>query len=172
MADPYIGEIRMFGGNFAPVGWMFTNGQLLSISEYEALFNLIGTTYGGDGVQTFALPDLRGRIPIHQSNQYPIGQAAGTETVTLTTAQIPAHSHTLNGTNTEAESANPAGALFGGSADTMFYAPYNPGKSAVMNPAAVGPDGNSQPHDNMQPFLCVSFIIAVEGIYPSSSSSS
>ncbi len=165
--DPYIGEIRMFGGNFAPVGWSFCSGQILSISENEALFALIGTTYGGDGVTTFALPDLRGRLPVHQSPSFPIGGAAGVESVTLTTAQIPAHTHGALGSSAVVEGSNPAGALFATSEDTPFYAPFNAAKSASLNPAAVGPSGGSQPHDNMQPYLCVSFIIALEGIFPS-----
>lgn len=165
--DPYIGEIRMFGGNFAPVGWSFCSGQILSISENEALFALIGTTYGGDGVTTFALPDLRGRLPVHQSPSFPIGGAAGVESVTLTTAQIPAHTHGALGSSAVVEGSNPAGALFATSEDTPFYAPFNAAKSASLSPAAVGPSGGSQPHDNMQPYLCVSFIIALEGIFPS-----
>jgi microcystin-dependent protein len=170
MSDPYIGEIRMFGGNFAPVGWSFCNGQLLSISEYTALFQLIGTTYGGDGVSTFALPDLRGRLPISQGTgqggSYALGQAAGTETVTLTTAQMPAHAHSFVGSTAEVEVATPANGVFATSADTPFYAPYNPGKGATLNAAVVGSAGGSQPHDNMMPSLCVTFIIALEGIYP------
>ncbi|MFO0756523.1 MAG: tail fiber protein [Byssovorax sp.] len=166
MSDPYVGEIRMFGGNFAPLGWMFCNGQLLSLSEYEALFNLIGTTYGGDGVQTFALPDLRGRLPIHQSTAHPLGQALGTESVTLTTQNLPAHNHMVLGSTAEVETANPTGQVFATSADTSFYGPENPGKGVTLNGATVSVAGSGQPHDNMQPYLCVSFIIAVEGIFP------
>ena len=166
MSDPYVGEIRMFGGNFAPLGWMFCNGQLLSIAEYEALYSLIGTTYGGDGQVTFALPDLRGRLPIHQAPSYALGQAAGVESVTLTVAQIPAHTHMLIGSSAESETANPSNALFATSADTPFYAPYNSAKGATLNAQVVSSSGGSQPHDNMMPSLCVTFIIAVEGIYP------
>src|SRR5262245_37225681 len=126
MSDPYIGEIRMFGGNFAPLDWAFCNGQLLAISQYEALFNLIGTTYGGDGVTTFALPDLRGRLPMHQGSGYPIGGAAGQESVTLTLPQIPAHTHSAFGSSAEVEVASPQGQMFATSADTPFYAPNNP----------------------------------------------
>lgn len=171
MSDPYVGEIRMFGGNFAPLGWAFCNGQILSISEYEALYSLIGTTYGGDGVQTFALPDLRGRIPIDQGQSigstYALGQAAGTETVTLTLQQIPAHTHLVMGSGAETETAVPSNAVFATSADTNFYGPTISGKGAAFNAQTVGSSGGSQPHDNMMPFQCVTFIIALEGIYPS-----
>ncbi len=165
--DPYVGEIRMFGGNFAPVGWMFCNGQILGIAEYEALYALIGTTYGGDGQSTFALPDLRGRIPIHQSPSYALGSAAGVESVTLTIGQLPAHGHTLSGSAAESETANPQNGLFATSVDTPFYAPFNSAKGATLNPQVVGQSGGGQPHNNMMPFQCVTFIIAVEGIYPS-----
>ena len=171
MANPYVGEIRMFGGNFAPVGWMFCNGQLLAISEYEALFNLIGTTYGGDGQTTFALPNLQGRIPLHQGNgaggNYPLGQAAGSETITLTTLQMPAHTHGLVGSGAGAETASPSGGVFASSSDTSFYGPAIPGKGTTLNAAVLGSSGGALPHDNMMPFQCVTFMIAVEGIYPS-----
>ena len=169
MSDPYIGEVRMFGGNFAPLGWAFCNGQLLSISDNEALFNLIGKTYGGDGVSTFALPDLRGRIPIHQGPSSTIGMSGGSETVTLTQSQMPSHTHTAQGSSAEVEVANPAGAVFATGSDTPYYAPFNPDKAVSMSSAVVGSAGGSLPHDNMQPYLCVSFIIALEGIYPSQS---
>src|SRR5256885_10881210 len=111
MAQPYVGEIRMFAGNFAPAGWMFCEGQLLPISEYETVFNLIGTTYGGDGQSTFALPDLRGRLPIHQGNSFVLAQAGGAEEITLTVNQIPAHSHPMLGSTDTANSANPGGSV-------------------------------------------------------------
>lgn len=167
MAQPYVGEIRMFGGNFAPLGWAFCDGQLLSISDYEALYSLIGTTYGGDGVQTFALPDLRGRLPIHQSPGYALGSAAGTESITLTPGQMPMHTHLLLGSTAEAETASPSNALLAASADTPFYGPSISGKGAVLNPLALSAAGGSQPHDNMMPSICVTFMIALEGIYPS-----
>lgn len=171
MSDPYIGEVRMFGGNFAPVGWAFCNGGLLAISEYEALFNLLGTTYGGDGQTTFALPDLRGRLPIHAGTQpggptYDLGQSAGSESVTLTSAQMPAHTHALLASQSPADGADPRGSLLAGSDSLNCYGPANPDKSSAMNPGFVGQTGGSQAHENMQPFLCVSFIIALEGIYP------
>jgi microcystin-dependent protein len=166
MSDPYVGEIRIFGGNFAPVGWALCNGQLLSISEYEALFQLIGTTYGGDGVTTFALPNLQGRVPVHQGNGYPLGQAAGVESVTLVTAQMPQHSHLWTATSTDAEGAAPQGAQLAAGSGFAVYGAANPGKAVTMAASTLGPAGGSEPHDNMAPFLCMSFIIALQGIYP------
>lgn len=166
MADPYLGEIRMFGGNFAPIGWATCDGQLLSIAENSALFSLIGTTYGGDGVNTFALPDLRGRVAAHFGGALALGQVGGSESVTLTVAQIPSHSHTA-----EAASAgtvrSPAGQVW--AADRgQNVAPYAAAADGhAMAATAIGPQGGGQPHDNMQPFLAVSFIIALLGIYPS-----
>ncbi|MFE5322762.1 phage tail protein [Paenibacillus sp. NPDC056579] len=169
MADPFIGEIRMFGGNFAPLGWLKCDGQLLSIAQYSTLYTLIGTTYGGDGVNTFALPDLRGRLPIHQGTgaggTYALGQAAGTETVTLTTQQIPAHSHTVRAFSQQGDTNSPNNAVWANSTLDQFGADTTiPG---TMHPAAVGITGGSQPHENMMPYLCVHFIIATEGIFPS-----
>ncbi|MFO0590955.1 MAG: tail fiber protein [Polyangiaceae bacterium] len=171
MSDPFVGEIRMFGGNFAPIGWAFCNGQLVAISENETLFTLLGTTYGGDGVTTFALPDLRGRLPIHQGagggGNYTPGQAAGVESVTLTANQMPAHLHTITASTVDAETASPAGALFAASSDTPFYGPSVPGKGTTLHPTVLGAVGGTMPHDNMMPYLAVSFIIALEGIFPS-----
>ena len=155
MAQPYIGEIRMFAGNFAPLAWEFCNGQLLPISENEALFQLIGTTYGGDGESTFALPNLQSRVPLHMGNgpdgiSYPLAQAAGTEQETLSTQQMPVHSHALVASTAFADQTSPAGNI--------------PGQPAV---AAMTPVGGSQPHDNTQPFLCVNYIISLFGIFPS-----
>ena len=165
--DPYVGEIRMFGGNFAPLGWAFCNGQTLPISEYAALFNLIGTTYGGDGQTTFALPNLQGRLPVHQGNGFAMGQVGGSETVTLTTAQLPAHPHSFQanpGTGMQKTPTNNVPAAIGtGSA----YAQDPP--VTALAPQSIGLDGGSRPHDNMQPYQCVSFIIALEGIYPTPS---
>jgi microcystin-dependent protein len=163
--DSFLGEIRMFGGNFAPLGWAFCNGQLLSISENEALFSLIGTAYGGDGQSTFALPDLRGRLPLHQGPSDPLGTMSGVESVTLNTAQVPAHTHALVATSAAAASPVPGGALLARADDFAAYANAAPTTELVSG--AVSPAGNGQPHDNIQPFLCVSFIIALEGIYPS-----
>ena len=166
MSTPYIGEIRLFGGNFAPMGWSFCDGQLLPIAQYDALFNLIGTTYGGDGQTTFALPDLRGRLPLHQSSGYVVGQQGGVEQVTLTTQQIPGHSHQVAGSAANAATTSPAGnvAATMGAVTTFLYGLDAPPSS--LAPQSVGVAGGNQPHDNLQPFLCVSFIIALEGIYP------
>ena len=165
MAQPYVGEIRMFGGNFAPAGWMFCQGQLLPISENETLFQLIGTTYGGDGLSTFALPDLRGRVPIHQGAGFILAETGGAEEVTLTTNQIPAHTHPLMASGNIATSANPANAVPGQSPSISLYESDVPG--AGLNVAAIPPIGGSQPHNNFQPYLCVSFIISLFGIFPS-----
>ena len=167
MAQPYVGEIRMFAGNFAPAGWMFCEGQLLPISENETLFQLIGTTYGGDGESTFALPDLRGRIPIHQGNGFILAETGGAEEITLTINQIAVHSHPLLGTVNQATQNQPQDALLAQS-PTQNAFPYsldNPG--TTLNPATIGPVGGSQPHTNFQPYLCVDFIISLFGIFPS-----
>lgn len=166
MAQPYVGEIRMFAGNFAPAGWMFCEGQLLSISENETLFQLIGTTYGGDGQSTFALPDLRGRIPIHQGNGFILAEAGGAEEVTLTTSQIPVHSHPLLATNNTATSQTASGQVMAASTGATI-SPY--GSDAPLTnlaPTTIGAVGGSQPHTNFQPYLCVSFIISLFGIFP------
>lgn len=165
MSQPYIGEIRMFGGNFAPLGWEFCHGQLLPIVENEALFALIGTTYGGNGETTFALPDLRGRIPIHQGNGYILAETGGAETVTLTASQIPAHSHSaqLIAVGVPAERRNPKGAKFAQPREPAYA---TPGTVVPLDAITSGAAGGSQPHENMQPFLCVSFIISLFGIFP------
>jgi microcystin-dependent protein len=165
MAQPYVGEIRMFAGNFAPAGWMFCEGQLLPISEYETLFNLIGTTYGGDGQSTFALPDVRGRVPLHFGNGFTLAETGGVETVTLTVSQIPAHSHPLLATSSTATQQNVANNLL---AEATLFNPYiNVTPNAPMAPQAVTSTGGSQPHNNFQPYLCVDFIISLFGIFPS-----
>jgi microcystin-dependent protein len=164
MAQPYVGEIRMFGGNFAPAGWMFCDGQLLPISENETLFQLIGTTYGGDGQSTFALPDLRGRVPIHQGNGFILAETGGAEQITLNTNQIPVHSHVPLSSSTGG-SDSPSNNFWGTSTSGNPYvaAPGN----LVMNPAAIGSIGGSQPHENMIPYLGISHIISLFGIFPS-----
>lgn len=165
MAQPYVGEIRMFAGNFAPAGWMFCEGQLLPISENETLFQLIGTTYGGDGQSTFALPDLRGRLPIHQGNGFILAETGGAEEITLTVSQIPAHSHPLLGSTDPGGQINPAGQVL---AASFAVTPYiNDAPSGNMAPAAISSVGGSQPHTNFQPYLCVDFIISLFGIFPS-----
>jgi microcystin-dependent protein len=154
----------MFAGNFAPAGWMFCEGQLLPISEYETLFNLIGTTYGGDGQSTFALPDLRGRIPLHQGNGFVLAETGGAEEVTLTVSQIPAHSHAMLANSGTANSTDPTTRLFA-KPDKNLYRPS--GASNAMAAQAVSGTGGSQPHTNFQPYLCVDFIISLFGIFPS-----
>jgi microcystin-dependent protein len=171
MAQPYVGEIRMFGGNFAPAGWEFCNGQLLPISENETLFNLIGTTYGGDGQATFALPDLQGRLPVHQGtgqglSAYVIGETGGVETVTLTTQQIPGHTHAVQAYGDQPGSAaNPGGKLLAQSFNVVPF--INDVPTGSFNAAAVDLVGGNQPHTNIQPYLCISFIISLFGIFPS-----
>ncbi len=165
MAQPYVGEIRMFAGNFAPAGWMFCEGQLLPISEYETLFNLIGTTYGGDGQSTFALPDLRGRLPLHMGNSFTLAETGGVEEVTLTVSQIPAHSHPLLASSSPGTSNTPVANVTAESATINTY--IQDVTNSNMNPAAVSSVGGSQPHTNFQPYLCVDFIISLFGIFPS-----
>jgi microcystin-dependent protein len=155
----------MFAGNFAPAGWMLCQGQVLSIADNTTLFALIGTTYGGDGQQTFALPNLSSRVPIHQGPGFVLGQAAGEETVTLTPQQIPLHTHALQGNSASSSSPNPAGMYWGASSSAAFAA--GAATNANMNAAAIGNAGGSQPHDNMLPFLAVNFIISLFGIFPS-----
>jgi microcystin-dependent protein len=171
MATPFIGEIKMFAGNFAPRGYAFCNGQLLAISQNTALFSILGTTYGGNGQTTFALPDLRGRVPIHQGqgpglSNYFLGQVAGTENVTLLTTQIPAHNHLVNavaagGTQDTPVNGYPAVESTGTSKNYSSASP-----AGQMAPGTVAPAGGNQPHSNIQPYNCVSFIIALEGIFP------
>lgn len=168
MAQPYIGEIRMFGGNFAPAGWMFCEGQLLPISENDTLFTLIGTTYGGDGQETFALPDLRGRVPVHMGSNgqssYTQGETGGVETVTLTKGQMPAHSHAFITYNATSNTPNPGNNLLGLSTRIQMYYGDNP--NVAMNANSLGQAGGNQPHENFMPYLCVNFIISLFGIFP------
>lgn len=170
MSSPYVGEIRMFGGNFAPAGWANCDGQLVPISENETLFNLIGTTYGGDGQETFALPNLNDRAPMHMgtgsglSPRFP-GEVGGSESVTLTSAQLGGHQHNLMGSTDSGTSPNPGGAVPAtGAAVRIFRASFN---GSTMPGDAVSSVGGSQPHDNMQPYLVIRFIISLFGIYPS-----
>lgn len=169
MSQPFIGSIKMFGGNFPPLGYAFCNGQLIPISENDALFALLGTTYGGDGQTTFALPDLRGRVPIHQGTPpggptFVIGQTVGTETVTLTANQLPAHTHSLGANSGPGNVSGPAGAVWAQSAGTQNY---GPNVDTPMSANAVGIAGGSQPHENMQPYLAINFIISLYGVFPS-----
>ncbi len=166
MAQPYVGEIRMFGGNFAPAGWMFCDGQLLAISENETLFQLIGTTYGGDGQSTFSLPDLRGRLPVHQGGGFSLAETGGAESVTLTAAQIPVHAHAMAASTESGNSASPLGTVVAQTDGTIQRYISDP-PSVDMNAAAVGVVGGNQPHSNVQPYLCIHFIISLFGIFPS-----
>ena len=163
MSQPFVGEIRMFPGNFAPVGWAFCNGALIAISQNDALFNLIGTTYGGDGQTTFALPDLRSRVPIHQGTSFPLGQRSGAETVTLTVAQIPSHTHAPQAVVPSGSQAGPGGAAWAQSALDQFS---TNAPSTAMAPQALSQSGGSQPHDNMVPYLAINFILSLFGIFP------
>ena len=168
MGTPYVGEIRMFAGNFAPAGWAFCNGAQLAISENDVLFQLIGTTYGGDGINTFNLPDLRSRVPLHMGTgggqTYVIGQSAGEEQVTLTTPQIPAHSHLPLCNSGAGSQGDPSGGVWAQAGNTPYIS-----TAPTLNMAAnaIGTAGGSQPHDNMVPFLVINFIISLFGIFPS-----
>ena len=173
MGSPYIGEIRMFGGSFAPAGWAMCSGQPMPISQNETLFNLIGTTYGGDGQNTFDLPNLCGRAPVHQgqgpgiSQQYIIGESAGVEQVTLTTQQIPVHNHAVLASTDSALGTNCDSNVLASSITVKLYTQDN--ATAPMNANNLQPVGGSQPHENMQPFLVVTFIISLFGIFPQQS---
>lgn len=166
MSEPYIGEIRLFAGNFAPVNWAFCNGQILAISENEALFNLIGTTYGGDGQTTFALPNLQSRVPVHVGSGFVLAQTGGTETVTLTVNQMPAHTHPAQATSGAGTSNNPAGNAWANWPGSQFS---DQGITAAMNAGAIGFAGGSQPHENLMPYLTINFIIALYGVFPTQS---
>jgi microcystin-dependent protein len=161
----YIGEIRMFAGDFAPAGWAFCEGQLLPISQYEALFNLIGTTYGGDGQETFALPDLRGRAPIHMNGSHPIGEWGGQEEVFLPLGQIPSHSHGAGASSANGSSDDPTGRV---PARNAAGAPqYGTTANASLASGALLSTGGTTPHNNLQPYLCVHYILCLEGVFPS-----
>lgn len=177
MSQPYIGEIRIFAGNFPPAGWAFCDGQLMSISENDTLFTLIGTTYGGDGQETFGIPDLRGRVPVHQGTgggvTYLIGENGGAETVTLTPNQMPIHTHALVSTATPASVGTPSGqSIFadmgpGGATNVNAFVPYTGTTQVTLAATSVSSAGGSQPHGNMQPYLGLNFIISLFGIFPS-----
>jgi microcystin-dependent protein len=170
MSEPFIGEIRMFGFGFAPQGWALCNGQLLPINQNQALFSLLGTTYGGDGRATFALPDMRSRVPVCQGqgpglSSYAEGQAGGAETVTLAAAQMPGHTHPVKASSSAAASDQPEGRALARSASHIYTA--RPDASTVMNADMLGGAGGGQPHGNIQPYLAVNFCIALTGIFPS-----
>ena len=172
MGQPFVGEIRMFGGNFNPSGWSFCDGQLLPISENETLFQLIGTTYGGDGESTFALPNLQSRVPIHMGTNdgttYQLAEAAGSETVTLSIQQIPSHSHPAIA-STGGQVALPTGGVMATatSNQTGVRVYSSQAVNVQMNAQSITPVGGSQPHENCQPFLCINYIISLFGVFPS-----
>lgn len=171
MGQPYVGEIRIFAGNFPPAGWEFCQGQLLAISENETLFQLIGTTYGGDGQTTFGLPDLQGRIPVHQGTgpsgqTYQLGEKAGVESVTLSSTQVPVHTHALMAASTPGTIASPHNAVFATHRDHKVFANTN-APTGNFPSTMVAATGGAQPHDNLPPYLCVNFIISLFGVFPS-----
>lgn len=168
MPEPFLGEIRIMSFNFAPKGWALCNGQFLPINQNQALFSLLGTTYGGNGQTTFALPDLRGRVPTHEGNGHTLGEQGGTEAVTITLSNLPVHTHTLSGNNAQNTNANlvdnPIGNYWANAGKTIF----NTGAgNDVMSPQTVSSVGGSQPHENRSPFLTLNFCIALTGIFPS-----
>ena len=171
MSSPYIGEIRMFAGNFPPAGWAMAQGGLMPISQNDTLYTIYGTMYGGDGQETFGLPNLAGRAPMHNgqgpgiSQNYQQGESAGVESVTLTTQQIPVHNHAFLGTSDIAQAPQPAGAYVAQSTVVKLY--INDTAGAQMDNQAIQPVGGSQPHENMQPYLVVGFIISLFGVFPS-----
>jgi microcystin-dependent protein len=172
MAQPYIGEIRMFAGNFAPNGWMFCEGQPLPISENDALFTLIGTTYGGDGQETFNLPNLASRVPIHMGTgksgtNYQIGEMTGVESVTLSTQQIPSHTHPLLATNDVATANVSTGNVLASTTGAAVSAYGTDTPIIGLVSSSISPVGGSQPHENLQPYLCINFIISLFGVFPS-----
>lgn len=180
MSEPFLGEIRMVGWNFAANGWALCNGQVLSISQYTALFSLLGTYYGGDGVQTFALPNLQGRVPIHQGSglglsPYVIGQASGNENVTLLSTQMPQHNHLVGVSNQAGSIADPTNSVLaqgnsGSGRNAVAVSDYvSTAATGTLSPATISMAGGSQPHNNIQPYLCVNFIIALTGIFPARS---
>jgi microcystin-dependent protein len=162
---PFIGEIRIFAGSFPPAGWAFCDGAPMPISENDALFVVLGTTYGGDGEETFNLPDLRGRVPLHKSSTTPLGANGGVESVTLTTQQMPSHSHAMLATSDVANTPNPNDNVLGRSGQVLMF--FNGSPSVAMSNTMLSPDGGSQPHENLQPYLGLNFIISLFGIFPS-----
>lgn len=176
--DSYVGEIRLFAGNFAPAGWAFSDGSLLSIAEYSTLYSVLGTMYGGDGTTTFALPDLRGRVPVHVGPGYTQGEKGGAEAVTLTPANLPAHTHSVNVAADAAQLTDPEGAVLAAGSGISMYSTAAPALS--MHPNAIGESidprtgtiygtPSPEPHENMQPYQCLNYIICLDGIFPSRS---
>jgi microcystin-dependent protein len=172
MADPFVAEIRIFPFNFAPTGWAFCDGQLLPLSQNTALFSLLGTTYGGNGKSNFALPDLQGRAPMHPGqgpglSLHDLGETGGSETVTLLESEIPAHSHSLTASGAPGNSKTVAGGVLSRATGGNVYLPPGPSAPLVsMSPNALAPAGGDQPHNNLQPYLTLSFCIALQGVFP------
>ena len=164
MSEPFLSEIKIVSFNFPPKGWALCNGQFLPINQNQALFALLGTTYGGNGQTTFALPNLRGRLPIHMGNGHTLGEAAGSTSVTVNSQQLPTHTHFLMGSNTAGDTASPANAVLAAT-PALVYGP--PNSLTTLNPINVSSVGGSQPHNNMMPYLTLNFIIALQGIFPS-----
>jgi microcystin-dependent protein len=164
MADPFLSEIKIFSFNFPPKGWALCNGQFLPINQNQALFALLGTTYGGNGQTTFALPNLRGQVPIHMGNGHQLGEKAGSTSVTVNIQQLPTHLHALNATNADQNRVAPPNLNFLGPVNDLYGAP---GSLATLNPSSVTSVGGSQPHNNMMPYLTLNFCIALQGIFPS-----
>ncbi len=163
MSSPFLAEIRIFSFNFAPKGWAMCNGQLLPINQNQALFSLLGTTYGGDGITTFALPNLQGRVPVHPGSGISLGQTGGEQAHTLNVAELPAHTHAPVGSSSSASASNPTGDLWA----SPVNGSYSPAANTAMNPDLIIATGGSQPHDNMSPYLVLNFCIALQGIFPS-----
>lgn len=168
--EPFLGEIRLFAGNYAPSGWAICDGRSLPIADNNALYSLLNTVYGGDGVSTFNLPDLRGRLPVHQGtgpglSSYALGAKAGSETVTLTATQLPSHNHAMLASLDSAQTASPQNNLLAAST-VSFYSAADSTTLVSMAPTMVASTGGNQPHNNLMPFLCVNYIIALQGIYP------
>lgn len=163
MSEPFLGEIKIISWNFPPKGWTFCNGQLLPINQNQALFSILGTTYGGDGRQTFGLPNLQGRMPVHVGNGINLGEIGGETAHTLNISELPAHNHVPVGSKNPPSQASAAAALW----STFAANEFNSTSDSAMNPQCIGPTGGNQPHENMSPYLVLNFIIALQGIFPS-----
>jgi len=164
MSEPFLGEIKIISWNFPPKGWTFCNGQLLPINQNQALFSILGTTYGGDGMRTFGLPNLQGRAPFHVGNGIVLGEMGGETSHTLNISELPAHTHVPVGSSTIADQSSPSGNVWGSLTTNPFL---NGAANAAMNPASITVTGGNQPHENMSPYLVLNFIIALQGIFPS-----
>jgi len=170
MSEPFLAEVRIMGFNFAPRGWAFCDGQILPINQNQSLYSLLGTTYGGDGRTSFALPDFRGRTPIHVGSNggpnHPQGQKSGEETHTLSAAEMPQHKHALNASTNNATAEDPSGQTWSRSAERI-YASYSPANGTAMSSTVISNAGGGQAHENMQPYLVINYCIALRGLFPS-----